>query len=381
MKVGDMRLLTLIAALCVLSACGGSQQTRPDFSELRNRSSQAHQAHRKVLEPKARSRKVSSKPGSVEASNSKKKRKATSKLGVIRGEGSGTTRHAAVVSALQGVSAQVLSRVRGRIVTEDFENDMESTGSVKQRLEAETSFPYAELIRVVDVQRSGPDFLVIAELDRGEAIAAIRKGAFDEATRFEREVPRIEQALLSKDYAVLLSRRYNPSFFLAKRQLAQRMLKGLGGQLPTKSVTRIERLALRVAKARSAARLRLRVTGDVSKTIRDAAKNIFTDILKRRGCQMLSGRRTSSAAVDVHLTLKARDHEEFDAQWVDLGFELNATTRTDGQVVASVNGMPEFVHGGGMSKAQAEQAALTELRSRLDAKVEIFDELICAESL
>ena len=264
-------------------------------------------------------------------------------------------------------------------MTQDFEDDTQSTGSVEQRLQAETAFPYAELIRVVDVQRTGADFSVTAELDRAEAIRALRKGVSDETRRFDREIPRIEQALSSGDYAVLLSKRYNPSSFLQKRQLAERMLAGLGGQLPTKGLEHIEALAGRVAKARATARLRLVVSGKSSATVRNAAKNVFTDVLKMRGCQMTSGAGKSPSIVNVQLKLKTRAHEEFGAKWLYVGFQLQATTR-DEQVVASINGMPEFVHGGGMNKAQAEQAALTELAKRLKQKSDLFDELICAES-
>lgn len=378
MKVGDMKLFLLITALCTLGACASSQQTKPDFSELRERSNRAHQGHRDVIAPKPRERSVPTK--SESRKGAELKTKAVSKYGVVRGEGSGSTRHEAVVSALQAVSAQVMSRVQGVTVTQDFENDKESTGSVEQRLKAETAFPYAELIRIVDVRRSGADFSVTAELDKGEAIDALSKGLLQESRRFEREVPRIEQALDSRDYAVLLSRRYNPSSFLKSRQLVERMLTGLGAEAPSKSVLKIKRLATRVAKVRSSARLKLTVRGKVSKTVRDTARTVFTEVLKRRGCQMTSGREAGPETVDVRLRLKTRDHEEFDAQWVYLGFELQATTRAQQQVVVSVNGMPEFVHGGGMGRAQAEQAALKELVIRLKQKPELFDELICAES-
>jgi hypothetical protein len=157
------------------------------------------------------------------------------------------------------------------------------------------------------------------------------------------------------------------------------MLTGLGGTLPSKALKHIEVLARRVAKARSTARLRLTVSGKASATVRDAAKNVFTDVLKMRGCQMTSGARKSSTTVTVKLKLKTRAHEEFGAKWLYVGFQLQATTR-DEQVVASINGMPEFVHGGGMNEAQAEQAALSELEKRLKQKSDLFDALICAES-
>ena len=158
------------------------------------------------------------------------------------------------------------------------------------------------------------------------------------------------------------------------------MLTGLGAEAPSQSVAKIKRLAKRVAKVRSSARLKLTVRGKVSKTVRDTARTIFTDVLKRRGCQMTSGSQTGPETVDVRLILKTRDHEEFNAQWIYIGFELQATTRAQRQVVASVNGMPEFVHGGGLGRAQAEQAALKELSLRLKNKPELFGELICAES-
>jgi hypothetical protein len=381
MKVGDMKFIFLITVLCTLGACASSQQTKPDFSELRERSNRAHQSHSEVIRPKNKGRSTPAKNSARERRvKPKTKHRAASKYGVIRGEGSGSTRHEAVVSALQTVSAQVMSRVQGVTVTQDFEDDKESTGSVEQRLKAETAFPYAELIRIVDVQPSDIGFTVTAELDKGEAIDALSKGLLEETLRFDREIPRIEQALDTRDYAVLLSRRYNPSSFLKSRQLVERMLTGLGAEAPSKSVSKIKRLAKRVAKVRASARLKLTVRGKVSKTIRDTARTVFTEVLKRRGCQMTSDNQAGPETVDVQLRLKTRDHEEFDAQWVYLGFELKATTRAQRQVVASVNGMPEFAHGGGLGKAQAEQAVLKELGVRLKQKPELFDELVCAES-
>ena len=95
----------------------------------------------------------------------------------------------------------------------------------------------------------------------------------------------------------------------------------------------------------------------------------------------MNQKHKTPGAVRVKLTLTTRDHEEFDAKWVYLGFKLQAISQTDGRVVVSVNGMPEFVHGGGMKRAQAEAAVIEELTARLKQKPELFDTLICGEDL
>ena len=95
---------------------------------------------------------------------------------------------------------------------------------------------------------------------------------------------------------------------------------------------------------------------------------------------MSNGRKEepASTTVKVELNLATRNHNEFGAKWVYLGFELKAVSKSDDRVVFSINGMPEFVHGGGM-KAQAESAVVKELSSKLSGDSRLFDAIVCSE--
>ena len=85
--------------------------------------------------------------------------------------------------------------------------------------------------------------------------------------------------------------------------------------------------------------------------------------------------------VDVELSLVTRDHREFGAHWVYLGFDLKATANSDGRVVFNVNGMPEYVHGGGMKPAQAQQAVVSEFAARIKENRAFFESLVCVEDI
>ena len=385
-----MTLLRLISIALIIGGCtrATDQSGRPDFSQLRARSAGAHQDHQTQVNKKARrtsTRKKVKKRTPVSATpkvdSSIAGPSKAGRLGYLRGEGRGTTRHEAVVAAMASVSAQITSNVRASITTREFEDDKTSEASVEQRIQSESTFPYAELIKVAEVSKEDAGFRVIAELDRAAAIDAIKTGFNADKRAFEREVPRIRNALASADFAVLLSQRFNPAAFLRKYRQVQRMLSALGQDTEAADVSSLEALARQVSARRAQARLRIRTQGNVPEAVRVGTLSTFSEALSRHGCQLVFGGIQGNHVVDVQLTLATRDHKEFGAHWVYLGFELRAVAQSDGQVVFNVSEMPEFVHGGGMTPAQAQQAVVSELKSRIKQKKKVFDSLVCVEDI
>lgn len=371
-------LIGVLVAGCTRTTDGSAQ---PDFSHLRARAASEHAEHTgRSHAKKKKARKTSSRRKSSKTDRKKSASGAASgRLGYLTGEGTGSTRHKAVVSAIAAVTAQISASVKANTTTRDYQDDKKTESSVEQRLESQSSFPYAELIKVAEVTKEGRDFRVVAELDKAAAIDAIRAGFKTEKRAFEREVPRIKTAVAQSDYAILLSKRFSPSAFLRKYEHVRRMLSALGHRMPEKNMRSLRALADQVAKKRAKARLRLRTKGDVPAVIRSGSHSVFSEVLTQRGCQLVAGNVAGEDVVDVSLKLVTRDHREFDADWVYLGFELNAVAQTDGQVVLRVNGMPEFVHGGGMKPAQAHQAVIVELAARLKKDQTIFSGLVCGE--
>ena len=111
------------------------------------------------------------------------------------------------------------------------------------------------------------------------------------------------------------------------------------------------------------------------------SKSVISQALSRHGCQLVAGSSRDTNIVDVHLHLATRKHREFGAHWLYLGFELKGVSRSDNQVVFSINGMPEFVHGGGMKPQQAQQAVITEFEARLKKDKTLLKSLVCVESI
>ena len=378
-----MRNVLIVVALMTSMGCTRADQPggRVDFSAMRTRSAKAHGEHKAVTKrSRTPKKKTDAKSTSVDTAAAKSSPSQWSgRLGYITAEGNGTTRHESVVAAIQSVSAQISSKISGTVTTQDYESDTESAGSVQRQTQAQTSFPYAELIRIERVEREGNVFTAHAQLDKEEAIAALKNGYDAIEKRFLRERPRIEKALIKSDYAILLSQKFNPNQFMRTRREYQRMLEALGSTLDSGNLTTIDDLARRVAQARGQARLYVTTSGQTSDTIQKGVKGVFVEYLAGLGCQMVAKEEPASTTVKVELNLATRNHDEFGAKWVYLGFELKAVSKSDDRVVFSINGMPEFVHGGGMKQAQAEAAVVKELGSKLSGDSQLFDAIVCSE--
>ena len=373
-----MRNVLVVVALIGFLGCTRSDQPggRVDFSDMRARSANAHREHQAVSR---KSRAPKRKKSQIDKKQKTSPSQWSGRLGYVTGEGNGTTRHEAVVAAIQSVSAQISSKVSGTVTTQDFESDTESSGSVQRQTRAQTSFPYAELIRIGRVEKEGSLFTAFAQLDKEDAVSALKNGYMAFEKRFRREVPRIERALVESDYAILLSQKFNPNQFIRTRREYQRMLEALGSSLDGVSLSTIDDLARRVAQARGQARLYITTSGKTSQTIQKGVKGVFVEYLASLGCQMIVKAEPVSTTVEVDLHLATRDHDEFGAKWVYLGFELKAISKSDDRVGFSINGMPEFVHGGGMKQAQAEAAVVQELGSKLSGDSQLFDAIVCSE--
>ena len=151
-------------------------------------------------------------------------------------------------------------------------------------------FPYAELIRIERVEREGNLFTAFAQLDKEEAIAALKKGYDAIETRFLRERPRIEKALQSLITQSCSVRSLIPINLYALDAKYQRMLEALGSTLDSGNLTTIDDLARRVAQARGQARLYVTTSGDTSDTIQKGVKGVFVEYLAGLGCQMVARR-------------------------------------------------------------------------------------------
>ena len=106
-----MMLLRILSIALLVGGCtrATDRSGRPDFSKLRARGAEAHRDHQNTVSRKARrtserkrvkkSRDSEIKSDQREAAASKK-----GKLGYVRGEGRGATRHEAVVAAISAVA-------------------------------------------------------------------------------------------------------------------------------------------------------------------------------------------------------------------------------------------------------------------------------------
>ena len=303
--------------------------------------------------------------------------------GSLWGDGFGDTQHQAVLNAKRAVSEQIVSKVQGSIEA----REKESTGrgpevDVSQKVTSETSFDHAELIKIAGFARGDNGWSARAVLDKSEAADVYEKEIEADRERLAALEPVVTKAIEVDDASILLSAGHSPGHLIAEQRRKGQVLAVLGraGNIaPPSSAIALEKKA---SIARKGAVLRLEVEGKASPELRRAVVDSVSRALKARGCRLVEVKHETAPdaglAANVTLRVAVRNHSEDDLRWRYLGLEVVALDARSGKPIFRYSAMPELVHGGGTTWAQADAAVARRLDEKLPKKAgKRFDQITC----
>lgn len=292
--------------------------------------------------------------------------------GTLWGDGFGDTQQRAVLDARRAVSEQITAKVSATTEAKISEDARGIDQRIDAKITSQTDFEHAELIKVIGFKRQEGGWAARAVLHKGEAAAIYEKEISADLKRLSGLAPVVKEALGTLDTAVLLSSDNSPGALMADINRKARILAILGGggaDEPGRNVQSVEKKA---SAARRKAVLRLKVTGKASDGIKRAAVEHVAKMLKRRGCSLTEGLSGPPAAgvptADVTLKVASRDHTEGGVRYRYVGLEVVAKDARSARNVFRFSAMPDFIHGGGATWAQADKNVARRMGKKLAEK-------------
>ncbi len=291
--------------------------------------------------------------------------------GSLWGDGHGPTAREAVIDGRRAVSEQLVAKMSSATESRIAESNGVADRDAHQRVRIESAFDHVELLVTLGVVERDGGFVARVALDRRRAVEVYT----DELRAAEEKVratqPAVGKALTTLDTSVLLVADRAPGHHLHERSRVARVLALLGEPKAFEA----PRVALELERDASALRrravLRLDTAGRVEPAVLDASVGAVVRQLEARGCQVVGPEHALAPGVptaDAVLRLQTRDHVEAGIKWRYLGLALEITDSRSERPVFRYVALPDFVHAGGPSWAQADKALARRLEERMAKK-------------
>lgn len=301
--------------------------------------------------------------------------------GSLWGDGFGDTQQRAVLDARRAVSEQISAQVSAVVEAETSEDARGVDQKINAKIKSQTDFDHAELIKVIGFRREEGGWTARAVLDRGEAADVYEAEMKADLKRLSSLQPVVDEALATLDTAVLLSTESAPGAIMAELNRKARILAILGGRGEAKASKGVQSVEKKASALRRKAVLRLQVSGSASEGLKRAAVEKVSAMLKARGCRLTEGMSDTPApgvpAANVELKVAARDHTEGGVRYRYVGLEVVARDARSKRNVFRFSAMPDFVHGGGATWAQADKNVARRMGKKLAEKDAGFEAITC----
>ncbi len=299
---------------------------------------------------------------------------------VLWGDGFGPTQREAVLDARRAVAEQIVSQVqsksRSRVAEAGGDTDREAAVEVRSK----SHFAHAELIETLAVSKRPGGFVARAVLDKSKAAKVYAAELKRARERLGALGPVVTKGIAALDTSVLLASDSAPGQLMEQQAGKARVLAVLGRPSAVKPPAESLALERRASVARRAARIRLALSGKVSKPIRQAVYKEVGALLAGRGCRFAEAPHdvppAGVPAANASLNLQVRNHQEEGLKWRYLSVELSILDARTGRPVFRFDA-PELVHAGGPTWARADAALVRRLSEALAARTKVFEALIC----